>query len=66
MNEEYILEREIVGLGESRRTESMWIKTSIFSSKNSELVGTVLLNNAVLKDSFTNYEAEKKLLCFDR
>ena len=62
VNEEYILEREIVGLGESRRTESMWIKTSIFSSKNSELVGTVLLNNAVLKDSFPNYEAEKKLL----
>ena len=62
VNEEYILEREIVGLGESRRTESMWIKTSIFSSKNSELVGTVLLNNAVLKNSFPDYELEKQLL----
>ena len=55
------MEREIVGLGESRRTESMWIKTSIFLSKTSELIATVLLNNAVLKDSYPNYEAEKKL-----
>ena len=62
MDDAYILEREIVGLGESRRTESMWIKTSIFSSKNSELVGTVLLNNAVLKNSFPDYELEKQLL----
>ena len=60
-NEDYILQREIVGLGESRRTESVWIKTSIFSSKTAELVATVLLNNAVLKDSYPNYEAEKKL-----
>jgi len=40
----------------------MWIKTSIFSSKNSELVGKVLLNNAVLKNSFPDYELEKQLL----
>ena len=33
INEDYILEREIVGLGESRRTESVWIKTSIFRLK---------------------------------
>ena len=62
INEDYILEREIVGLGESRRTESVWIKTSILSSKTSELVATVLLNNAVLKDSYPHYESEKKLL----
>jgi len=40
----------------------VWIKTSILSSKNSELVATVLLNNAVLKDSYPHYESEKKLL----
>ena len=62
INEDYILEREIVGLGESRRTESVWIKTSILSSKTSELVAIVLLNNAVLKDSYPHYESEKKLL----
>ena len=46
--------------------EKFILSSSIFSSKNSDLVGTVLLNNAVLKGSFTNYEAEKKLGCFDR
>ena len=62
VGEEYLLQREIVGLGESRRTESMWLKTSIRSFKTNELVASTLLNSAVLKDSYANYNEEAKEL----
>lgn len=62
VGEQYLLEREIVGLGETRRTESMWLKTSILSHQTKQLVATTLLNSAVLKDSYVNYETEAREL----
>ena len=62
VGEEYLLQREIVGLGESRRTESMWLKTSIRSFKTNEVVASTLLNSAVLKDSYASYDKEAKEL----
>ncbi len=60
VGQEYLLEKEVVGLGESRRTESMWVKTSVFRKETKDLVATVLLNTAVLKDSYPAYEEEAK------
>lgn len=54
----YRLEKEIVGLGESRRTESMWVRTSIYDSDSGELVATSLLNSAYLKASYADYDEE--------
>ena len=55
---DYLLEREVVGLGESRRTESMWIRTYIRDAGSGELVATTLLNSATMKDSYADYAQE--------
>lgn len=60
VGQDYLLEREVVGLGESRRTESVWIKTSIKDSETGELLATTLLNSATLKHSYAKYEEEAK------
>ncbi|MET4295974.1 hypothetical protein ABIB06_006921 [Bradyrhizobium sp. LB8.2] len=55
--EEYEVEREVVALSGSRRTESAWVKTRVFDKTNSA-VATMLLNMATLKDSYAPYEQE--------
>lgn len=60
VGQDYVLEREVVGLGESRRTESVWIKTSIKDSESGELLATTLLNSATLKHTYAKYEEEAK------
>ena len=57
VGEPYRLHKEVVGLGESRRTESMWVKTSVFD-KHDKLVATTLLNSASLKNSYADYEKD--------
>jgi hypothetical protein len=58
----YLLEREIIALSESRRTESNWIKTSVFDADTRELVAEVILNSATMKDSYAPYAEEAKAL----
>ena len=58
----YELEREIIALSESRRTESNWIKTSVYDGETRELVAEVILNSATLKDSYAKYEEDAKAL----
>lgn len=54
----YEIDREVVGLSGSRRTESMWIRTRVFHPGGSEVLATMLLNSASLKDSYANYQAD--------
>jgi hypothetical protein len=58
VGEPYEIEREVVALSGSRRTESMWVRTHVFKAGGNELLATMLLNSAYLKDSYANYEAE--------
>lgn len=58
VGEEYELDREVIFLSGSRRTESIWIKTRIYSRGSNEVLATMLLNSASLKDSYANYAAE--------
>ncbi len=58
VDEEYLLEREIVSLSESRRVESSWVLTSVREAKSHKLVATALLNSAVLKASYPEYDRE--------
>jgi hypothetical protein len=60
VGQSYRLKKEIVGLGESRRTESMWVRTSIYDGDSGELVATSLLNSAYLKASYANYAEEAR------
>jgi hypothetical protein len=59
--ETYVTEREVVALSGSRRTESMWVRTTVLASGNKP-VATMLLNLASIKDSYANYEREHKAL----
>lgn len=59
--ENYITEREVVALSGSRRTESMWVRTTVFAADDRP-VATMLLNLASIKDSYANYEREHKEL----
>lgn len=54
----YELEREIVALSESARTESMWVRTRVFDGVTRKPVAEMILNSAVLKASYPGYEAE--------
>jgi hypothetical protein len=51
----YALEREIVALSESRRTESYWVRTRIRDGESDEGVAEMLLNHATLKESYAGY-----------
>lgn len=54
----YRLEREVVALSESRRTESFWVRTNVLDPATDQLVAQMLLNSAQLKDSYASYEDE--------
>lgn len=54
----YELEREIIALSESARTESVWVRTRIFDGESRALVAEMILNSATLKASYAAYDAE--------
>lgn len=58
----YELEREIVALSESRRTESSWVRTRVYDGATRELVAEMILNGATLKNSYAKYDEEAKAL----
>jgi hypothetical protein len=58
----YQLEREIVALSESARTESVWVRTRIFDGETRGLVGEMILNSATLKASYAAYDDEARAL----
>jgi hypothetical protein len=61
VDEEYGVEREVVALSGSRRTESAWMKSRVYDRAGT-VVATMLLNMATLKESYAAYEAEHRQL----
>jgi hypothetical protein len=51
----YVLEREVVGVSESRRTESVWILTTVTDDTTKSKVAQVLLHQGALKESYPGY-----------
>ena len=58
VGEPYELDREVVFLSGSRRTESMWVRTRVFAPGSDRVLATMLLNSASMKESFANYATE--------
>ncbi|HMG20958.1 MAG TPA: hypothetical protein VK607_06560 [Kofleriaceae bacterium] len=54
----YELEREIIALSESARTESAWIRTRVFDAATRAPVAEMILNHAVMKASYAAYDRE--------
>ena len=59
VDQPYVLERELVGLGQSRRTESYWTRTTLTDADSGELAATVLLHSGVFKESYPGYPRER-------
>lgn len=57
VGEDYQTEREVVALSGSRRTESLWVRTTVFAP-DGPAVATMLLNLASIKDSYASYQQE--------
>jgi hypothetical protein len=62
VDQDYEVEREVVALSGSRRTESAWVRTRVFDPKADALVATMLLNMATMKDSYAPYQEEYRQL----
>jgi len=62
VDQDYELEREIVALSESARTESVWVRTKVYEAGTRKLVAEMILNGATMKASYPHYEAEAKAL----
>jgi hypothetical protein len=62
VDQDYDLEREIVALSESARTESVWVRTKVYEAGSRKLVAEMILNGATMKASYPHYEAEAKAL----
>lgn len=56
---DYEVERDVVGLSQSRRTESMWVRSRLYEAGSDTLVATMLLNTASMKDSYPGYADER-------
>jgi hypothetical protein len=57
VGEAYQTEREVIALSGSRRTESLWVRTTVFAPDGSP-VATMLINLASIKDSYARYRQE--------
>lgn len=62
VGEAYEVEREVIALSGSKRTESLWLRTSVFGSGTPAPVATMLLNLASIKDSYAPYADEYRKL----
>lgn len=58
----YALAREVIALSESRRTESVWIRTQVLDADTHTPVAEMVLNHATLKASYANYDQEAQAL----
>jgi hypothetical protein len=59
VDEEYTVEREVVGLSQSRRTESYWTMTVLSSAASGRPVASVLLDSGVFKESYPGYPTDR-------
>jgi hypothetical protein len=59
VDQPYSIDREIVGLGQSRRTESYWTRTTLTDVDTGREVAQVLLHSGVFKESFAGYPKDR-------
>jgi hypothetical protein len=59
VDDAYVLEREVVAVGQSRRVESFWVRTTITSATTGGHVADVLLHSGTFKASYADYPAAR-------
>jgi hypothetical protein len=53
----YAVRHELVGLGQSRRTESYWTRSTLTDTDTGRVAAVVLLHSGVFKDSYPGHSA---------
>jgi len=59
VGQRYVVEREIVGLGQSRRTESYWTRTVLRDADTGRPAAALLLHSGVFKESYPGYPKDR-------
>jgi hypothetical protein len=59
VDQSYGVESEIVGLGQSRRTESYWTRTTLTDTSTGRVAAVVLLHSGVFKESYAGYPGDR-------
>jgi len=59
VDQAYVVEHEIVGLGQSRRTESYWTRSTVTDAERGVVAARVLLHSGVFKESYPEYPRER-------
>ena len=62
VGESYEVKREVVALSGSKRTESVWARSTVTKPGSSDVLATMLLNMATMKESYARYAEEHKQL----
>jgi hypothetical protein len=52
--------RQMLAAQQYRRTESLWIRTRVFARGSEDVLASMLLNAAHMKDSYPGYEEEQR------
>ena len=55
VDHDYELQRRVIGLSQSKRTESYWTETTVSDLATGELVAVVVLHQGVFKESYADY-----------
>jgi hypothetical protein len=58
-DQDYELRKSVIGLSQSRRTESYWTETTVSDPASGELVAVVVLHQGVFKESYAEYPKER-------
>jgi hypothetical protein len=66
VGEPYDIEREVVALTGSRRTESVWVRSTLYAPRSDRKIVAMLLNLATMKETYTPYAQEHAALYGDR
>ena len=56
---EYELRKSIIGLSQSKRTESYWTETTVTDPETDDLVAIVVLHQGVFKESYAGYPPDR-------
>jgi len=59
VGQDYLVDREVVGLGQSRRTESYWVRSTLTDATTGTIAASVLLHSGVFKESYAGYPTDR-------
>jgi hypothetical protein len=59
VDQRYSVDRELVGLSQSRRTESYWTRTTLTDVDTGTPTAVVLLHSGVFKESYPGYPKDR-------